>query len=140
MTDPVSTADPTKEAGGASPIEMAQLSQQRYEEEAQRVEFDNLAQRAISVAIDRPGGAGHVSETRDTFMGGRAGSVGEAKAELVSDVARPGTEPSVEENKSVEETLEVRMLTLYSDLTDYQVAWRIAQKIPQDLSQILKGS
>jgi len=140
MTELVGSVDVTKEVGGASPIEMAQLSQQRFEEESQRVDFDNLAQRAISVAIDRPGGAGHVSDTRDAFMGGRSGTVGEAKTEIVSDVARPGTEAAVEENKAVEDTLEDRMLTLYSDLTDYQVAWRIAQKIPQDLSQILKGS
>lgn len=140
MTELVGSVDAMKEAGGADPIEMAQLSQQRFEEESQRIDFDNLAQRAINVAVGRPGGIDHISDTRDAFMGGRSGTIGEAKTEMVSDVARPGTEAAVEDDQSVQDTLEDRVKTLYSDLTDYQVAWRIAQKIPQDLSQILKGN
>ncbi len=141
MSDPIGAIDTTQMSGsGASPVDMAELNKQRYEEESKRTEFDDLMQRTINVAIDRPGGGGNISEQRNEFLGGRSGDVGEAKSELVSDVARAGTETSVEENKELESSLEERVMGLYSDLTDYQVAWRIAQKIPQDLSQILKGN
>ena len=141
MADPIGSVETSGVAnGGTSPVEMAELSQRRYEEESKRTEFDDWMQQTISVAIDRPGGGSNISEKRHEFLGGRNGDVGEAKSELVSDVARAGTESGIEQNKEAENTLEDRVMSLYSDLTDYQVAWRIAQKIPQDLSQILKGN
>ncbi|MEP2783341.1 MAG: hypothetical protein ABJO67_02340 [Pseudoruegeria sp.] len=141
MTDLVGSIDDVQGVGNSvSAIEMNELNQQRFEEADQRAEFDDLAQQAIGVAIDRPGGSGNISEKRAELLAGGGGVVGEAKSELVSDVARAGTEGSVAENQEVENTLEDRMMSLYSDLTDYQVAWKIAQKIPQDLSQILKGN
>lgn len=141
MSDLVGSIDALQGGGNSiSAIEMNEINQQRYEEASQRAEFDELAQRAIGVAIDRPGGGGNISEKRTELLGGGAGAVGEAKSELVSDVARAGTEGGIEDNQEFENTLEERVMTLYSDLTDYQVAWKIAQKIPQDLSQILKGN
>ena len=140
MADPISGIDADAAEGGADLQEMLALNQQQHEEEFKRLEFQEVAESAISTAIDRPGGASEVSNHREELLGGLSGEIGEAKSELVSDVARAGTEQMFETSEDAEAALEDRMMSLYFDLTEYQVAWRIAQKIPQDLSQILKGS
>ncbi len=140
MSDQTNSIDPVADGASVSAAELMELNQQRYEEEAQRTEFDDLMQRAMSVVIERPTSETAITQAREGFLSGTDGPVGEAKTDMVSDVARPGTESQIEDNQEHEQSLETRMLSLYSDLTDYQVAWRIAQKIPQDVSQILKGN
>lgn len=140
MTEPVSGIDAESTDGGMNLQDMLALNQQQHEEEFKRLEFQEVAESAIATAIDRPRGAAEVTHHREELLGGLNGEIGEAKSELVSDVARAGTEQLFETSEDAEAALEDRMMSLYFDLTEYQVAWRIAQKIPQDLSQILKGS
>lgn len=76
------------------------------------------------------------SSPLDEVSGQFNGSVGETKATLVSD-AGDGAAASAEE---AAQSLETRFQTLYFELTHYQVAWRIAQNVQRDISQVLRGS
>lgn len=118
---------------------MAELSMRR-QEIARQEEFEVVAERAITSAIERPNHQSNIDMSREQLSSSRTGPVGEIRGEITSslNLDGPGTDPA--DNVSFEDQLEERVRVLYADLTNYQVAWRIAQKIPQDLSQILKGN
>jgi hypothetical protein len=138
--DPIATGALSEQSG--STLNLDRASREQREEETQRADFEDLARRAIGVAVDRPNSESAISRSRSELVGGSDGPVGSLKNDLISDVAREGTTSAsgADESTSAEEALEDRVKTLYFELTDYQVAWRIAQKIPQDLTQILRGN
>ena len=51
--------------------------------------------------------------------------------------AQPKTAPADQQDSSA--ALEARVKELYLGLTNYQVAWKIAQRMQQDTSQLLRG-
>lgn len=116
---------------------LAEVTQRLYEArlelEAQE-NFKSVASEALGRALERPGAVYGVQLERAAFMSGSDGDVGGLKNEVLSDVNQP--ESRLEQSG---ETMEDRFVDLWENLTAYQVAWRVAQKIPQDLSQILKG-
>ncbi len=103
-------------------------------------EFATLMEDAISKAVERPyteDAIGH--EARHLTSQGE-GIVATEKVALVSDVERPGATPKAESSDTVQEQTEERVRELYVDLTNYQVAWKIAQRIQQDITQLMRGS
>lgn len=112
----------------------------RRQELSRQQDFEVVAERAITTAIERPDHQSQIDSVRDQFSGAMAGPVGDIKGEIKSSLNVDGAEADPNDNVAFEDRLEERVRVLYSDLTNYQVAWRIAQKIPQDLSQILKGN
>lgn len=64
------------------------------------------------------------------------GDVGSAKIEMVSGAQARAEELGQGEGTQVED----RLVSLYFELTHYQVAWRIVQNVQRDLSQVLRGS
>jgi hypothetical protein len=62
----------------------------------------------------------------------------------MSGIARPGSEPAARPdaadvtddpmNKAAE-----RIKSLYMELTEYSVAWKVGHKVQQDISHILRG-
>ncbi len=72
----------------------------------------------------------------DEISGTFAGEVGAEKSGIMSDSAKSGERS----NEEVSENLEQRFTSLYFEMTHYQVAWKIAQNVQRDVSQVLRGS
>lgn len=124
-----------------SAAELSRLNQANLEADAVQTNLREMAASAIATAAERPLAPTQSERLRADLVGESGSTVSEMKADLISDTTRPGTESAAEgENVSFEAELEDRVRSLYADLTNYQVAWRIAQKIPQDLTQILRGN
>lgn len=119
------------EAVGRSQLQVEQHSQ-----------FESLIGRAVSTAIERPSTPSSLESERAALVGDVERSNGDEKFSVMSDVARTGTSaPEKEPNATAAaDALEARIKTLYFDLTNYQVAWKIAQRIQQDTSQLMRGS
>jgi hypothetical protein len=103
--------------------------------------FVELATSAIEAAAARPSFGDQAGSSRLALTDHSAGQVGSEKLGLVSTVQRPGAAPRGEAPvESSMDQMEARVMAMYADLTNYQVAWKIAQRIQQDISQLMKGS
>jgi hypothetical protein len=103
--------------------------------------FVQLATSAIETAAARPTFHEQLGASRLALTEQNAGLVGTEKFNLMSGVQRPGTAPHTEAPaQSSMDQMEARVTAMYVDLTNYQVAWKIAQRIQQDVSQLMKGS
>ena len=103
--------------------------------------FVELATSAIEAAASRPSFGDQLGTSRLALTDHSAGQVGSEKLNLVSSVQRPGAAPRGETPvESSMDQMEARVTAMYADLTNYQVAWKIAQRIQQDTSQLMKGS
>lgn len=104
--------------------------------------FADMLQGAIERTALRPSTQRSEPTGLDLLTNASTGPVGEARSQLVSEVA--SADPSAagaEKNgeSALQAATEARMRALYLDLTNYQVAWRIAQRMQQDISQLLRG-
>lgn len=101
--------------------------------------FSKMLGDAIETTVQRPNPGGATSSEGVTTTGA-AGDVAEQKDQLLSDVSRPGAPQQAAPSDQVQRQLEDRIMTLYVDLTNYQVAWKIAQRVQQDTTSILRAS
>jgi hypothetical protein len=102
--------------------------------------FMEMLHGAIETAASRPSFGDEIGQQRSGLTEGTSGRVGAEKLDFVSSVERPGATPRAEAPEaSSSDHLEERMMSMYSDLTNYQIAWKIAQRIQQDVSQLMKG-
>ena len=111
-------------------------------ETAMRSNFSRMAEQAIGTAVTRPEVSGSaIDGERARLTGLRETAVGDEKHLVVSDVARPGAQPKTApaDQQDSSAALEARVKELYLGLTNYQVAWKIAQRMQQDTSQLLRG-
>lgn len=97
--------------------------------------FMNAFDQGLDVLSKRPEFQEETSAMEE-ISGTYQGDVGELKANLVGHQNEDAT-PSSEE---AAQTLEERFQSLYFELTHYQIAWRIAQNVQRDISQVLRGS
>lgn len=103
--------------------------------------FVEIVQNALETAAARPTFGDSMAASRADLVQGVSGTVGSEKLDLVSGVARPGAVPRPTPPEAAPMAqLEQRVMDMYADLTNYQIAWKIAQRIQQDTSQLLKGS
>lgn len=110
-------------------------------EAVRQARFVELATSAIEAAAARPSFGDQLGASRLALTENSAGQVGSEKLVLVSSVQRPGATPRGEAPvESSMDQMEARVTAMYADLTNYQVAWKIAQRIQQDTSQLMKGS
>lgn len=111
-------------------------------EAVRQARFVELATSAIeAAAAARPSFGDQLGASRLALTENSAGQVGSEKLVLVSSVQRPGATPRGEAPvESSMDQMEARVTAMYADLTNYQVAWKIAQRIQQDTSQLMKGS
>jgi len=111
----------------------------------QRELVQDMAQRAIARAIEEPVPAGSVAPRHAELTASSGNPVAEAKSDLMSTIARPGTETGVGPSSAAEpaedpmEKVTERIKGLYVELTEYHVAWKVGHKVQQDISQILRG-
>lgn len=115
---------------------------QARSEAAQQSNFADIASRAVGQATTRPAVQNDFMQAeRDALSGPGSGAVGDAKQQVLSDVERPGAAKRDDNVDGADqgEQLEDRVRSLYLELTNYQVAWKIAQRIQQDTSQLLRG-
>lgn len=139
MSGPAEAVDPL-EGSGAKPSLQALSTDMALAQEAQqaRTTMQQAVTDAIALAAERPMAPTPTERAKAELVDGSGGVVGELKADMVA--AEPKADAVSPENEGIQDALEDRVRTLYADLTSYQVAWRIAQKIPQDLTQILRGT
>ena len=64
---------------------------------------------------------------------------GEVGQQKVGIVGGEGASEAVE-SAGNEKTLEERLQSLYLEMTHYQIAWRIAQNVQRDVSQLMRGT
>ena len=130
--------------GGANPtgrqIAMDQLIGEAQAEMTKAADFSQLVEDAIGKAVERPHTEDAIGDEARHLTSAAEGVVGTEKVALLSDVARPGATPKPETTETVQQQTEARVKELYVDLTNYQVAWKIAQRIQQDITQLMRGS
>lgn len=98
--------------------------------------FMNVLDQGLNTLAQRPDMGTQANDMVDSLSADYSGNVGEAKFEIVGgEMAR--AERSSEANNV---SLEDRVKSLYTELTHYQVAWKIAQNVQRDISQVLRGS
>lgn len=98
--------------------------------------FLNVLDQGINTLAQRPSVERQTDDLVEGLSADYAGDVGEAKFDIIGgELAR--AERSSESNNL---TLEDRVKNLYTELTHYQVAWKIAQNVQRDISQVLRGS
>ncbi|MFQ6550995.1 hypothetical protein AAD018_001450 [Aestuariibius insulae] len=130
--DGASKSDPS-----ATQTQLADLTREASREAKSIGHLNSAMELAASKVAVPPGTEASNQNLMDEL---RQGSVGEVKNEMMSDVTRPGT-PSKEATPG-EETAEIedRFQKLYLELTNFQVAWAIARRTQQDVSQLLRGN
>lgn len=133
----VGPVDQADEAG----IDLRKSESDEISEDIRIQSFGQVAEEAIRTATTRPTGSSHADELRMQITGDGIGPVGEMRQAMVSSVERPGAPKidPVDGSHDLQMQLEDRVQTLYVDLTNYQVAWKIAQRIQQDITQLLRG-
>jgi len=92
--------------------------------------------QGILTLSQRPTLESNADQMVSSLSGAYAGDVGQAKAEIVGGEAAQIERSTRESNES----LENRIKSLYTELTHYQIAWKIAQNVQRDISQVLRGS
>ncbi len=123
-------------------LEMQKLTAETQIQEVQGANFSRMAEQALARAVERPHSESTMSLARSDLSNSGSGLVGQAKDGIVSDVTRPGVpeKVSADDSEVTATQQEDRIKTLYLDLTNYQIAWKIAQRLQQDVTQLMKGS
>lgn len=98
--------------------------------------FLQALDRGIGTLTTRPDPGPENKSSLDAVQNEYGGDVGAAKVEMLGGNAVPDEAASGAEGR----TLEQRMQSLYMELTHYQIAWRIAQNVQRDISQLMRGS
>lgn len=128
MTDPVSTA-------GAIGASGASIRPERSPDRDPQAFLDVL-DNGLSTIAQRPNLDPASQQLQTQLSGSYSGDVGAAKAEIVGGEAARAERSTEAANTSLEE----RIQNIYTELTHYQVAWKIAQNVQRDVSQVLRGS
>jgi len=98
--------------------------------------FMNVLDSGLGTISQRPQLEPQADQLIDGLSGAYTGEVGEIKGDLIGgDVGR-----AERDAQRGSESLEDRVRGIYTELTHYQVAWRIAQNVQRDVSQLLRGS
>lgn len=105
------------------------------QEDSQRAFLDVLDQ-GLDRLSQRPDLTTQADRVVENLTGKYAGNVGHAMSEIVGGEAARIDRSTEAANLSLED----RVKSLYSELTHYQVAWRIAQNVQRDVSQVLRGN
>lgn len=110
---------------------------------AQQAELtDRAMEGAFSNALRLPGTARNEEVSGDLVTNGSNGLVGNEKARIVSelnqtDEAQGAGADTVERQM---DAMTNRISTLYMEMTNWQVAWSIAQRTQQDTNHLLRGN
>ncbi|MGB5863677.1 MAG: hypothetical protein WBG95_05210 [Sulfitobacter sp.] len=110
-------------------------------DETRALSFGRVAEEALATTVTRPNAQPRMDDLREEISGGEAGLVGEFRQDIVSNVERPGTaeRDPAEGSDALQDEHETRVRSLYMDLSNYQIAWKIAQRIQQDITQLMRG-
>ncbi len=103
-------------------------------------QFVELMMSGIEKAGSIHGSGDKLVSSRDEFSLASAGQVGMEKADLVSGARGTQKSTSIEggQNQTSDDLIE-KMRSFYVDTANYTVAWRMAQRVQQDISHIIKG-
>ena len=104
---------------------------------ARQSNFDKVIHDGFLAAASRPLASPAPGAARTHLTGATDSAVGEAKAAMMSTVTRPGVDALPETN--IGDQLETRVMSIYEELTNYELAWKIAQRIQTDISTLMKG-
>lgn len=130
MTDAVSAI------GSPTALEPMKPAHANGAGEVNQNEFLDVLDRGISQIANRPSPQSTSETAGEGFSAEYGGSVGQAKIDM-----NGGAQPDTEAASAAEgQTLETRIQSLYFELTHYQIAWKIAQNVQRDVSQVLRGS
>ncbi|MEL6839966.1 MAG: hypothetical protein AAFP85_11790 [Pseudomonadota bacterium] len=102
---------------------------------------DRAMESAFSQALRLPGSLRNQEVSGSRVMNGSAGEVGDEKAKLVSELNPTGAESSANTSSGQSmDSMTQRISSLYLEMTNWQVAWSIAQRTQQDTNHLLKGN
>lgn len=98
--------------------------------------FMSMLDSGLGTLTQRPEFGSPANQIVRDMSAGYSGDVGAAKADIVGGEAARLEQSSQAGNESLEE----RVKGLYFELTHYQIAWKIAQNVQRDISQVLRGN
>lgn len=126
---------------GERQITATELARISSEEVSRAESLGRLAEEALGRAVSRPDTMSTLDTARAEVMASSLGEVGDLKGDFVSGVEREGSASASDADASVDaqQQTEERIRSLYLDLTNYQIAWKIAQRMQQDITQLLRG-
>lgn len=101
--------------------------------------FAAVLESTLAYTLSRPNGPTGTAEAHSTLTDAINGSVGAERSELSANAVADPTQAGADGSDMVQNHQETRLRDLYLDLAQYQVAWRIVQKIQQDISQLMRG-
>jgi hypothetical protein len=145
MNDTVSCIASLTGSCTATDLRLQDVQQIAAVEVAQRDLFADMATRAITKAVEEPHKDGVVARGHADLVGSVGGDIATRKTDLLSTVARPGATPVLRPDAAQgaigDPIIEVsqRIKTLYMELTEFHIAWKVGQKVQQDTAHILRG-
>ena len=98
-------------------------------------DFMRVALSAVEIAAVRPNHSGQMTGEIEEISGDLSGSVGGLKADMTPAGKAEGSDNSDALQRAVED----RTVNMYVELTHYNIAWKIAQRLQQDITQVIRG-
>lgn len=142
MTDTVEANGASQSSGIAEDrYELNQIIDQDEALKSRATEFHKLAEGALDKALLNSLSHDPLGDLRSEVDGNATAEMRRTKAEVLSDVSRPGAETR-EVNDSTEARMDAlvdRTNQLYRDISIHQVAWGVATRMQKDISQLLRG-
>ena len=94
---------------------------------------------AIGQAISLPGAAAQPATELGLIRDRLGGEVGRLREDIVSEAERPGVARDDPVDTDYASDVTDRFRALYVEMTNWQVAWSIAQRSQQDTNNLLRG-
>ncbi len=137
-----SVGNATINDGQRSVVSLQDVAELNQAERVQASSFSQLAERALATAVQRPNTQDPSENMRQELVDPSKGAVGIEKSGIVTGADMPADPSGTSSTNDVspQQAIEGRVMDLYVDLTNYQIAWKIAQRMQQDISQLLRGS
>lgn len=139
----VNHVEAVTDIGGSQNMQLSvhDLAAQTMDENIRAENLSSLVQEALSHTVSRPNAATPLDAARADLAGPAEGAYADLKEGLISDVDRTSAEAQtdLEDTENVQAMTEERVQALYYDLTNYQIAWKIAQRMQQDITQLMRG-
>lgn len=126
-------------AAPESVVSLPQVTDWSARDTGQSDGFAEVLEATLAQTLSRPGTGDAPGDAASALTESIHGPVGAERSALDAGPGQ-GEQPSgADGSDMVQEHHEDRLRDLYLDLAQYQVAWRIIQKIQQDVSQLMRG-
>jgi hypothetical protein len=121
----------------AKKLSLSDVTEQGALDSVNHARLTDQVLSGIERALTMPGSKNFTGESSPGALGE---PVAQEKAFLLSGVSSSEASPRSESGRGIGgHELEEKIHQMYVDMTSHMVAWRMAQRVQQDISHIMKG-